>query len=97
MIRAEAKEQLEQLLINRLASEAAGKLRPLEENVRLNEDLYLDSVMILQLIVYIEEDMRLFVPEDEVDPGVFDTVGSLLDFMMQLESLDLNVAGDLGR
>ena len=38
----------------------------LEETMRLNQDLYIDSVMMLQLIVYIEMDVKLCVPEDEV-------------------------------
>lgn len=97
MIRENVQVQLEYLLIERLEVEAVRKLQPLKESCRLNEDLYLDSVMILQLIVYIEEDMRLFVPEDEIDPNVFGTVGSLLDFIMQLETIDLKVAGDFGK
>ncbi|PEL15928.1 petrobactin biosynthesis protein AsbD [Bacillus wiedmannii] len=57
----------------------------LEETMRLNQDLYIDSVMMLQLIVYIEMDVKLSVPEDEVDPKAFLTVGSLLDFMEELQ------------
>ncbi|MFV5913759.1 petrobactin biosynthesis protein AsbD [Bacillus cereus] len=64
----------------------------LEETMRLNQDLYIDSVMMLQLIVYIEVDVKLCVPEDEVDPKAFLTVGSLLDFMEELEPLqEVNV------
>ena len=64
----------------------------LEETMRLNQDLYIDSVMMLQLIVYIEMDVKLCVPEDEVDPTAFLTVGSLLDFMEELQPLqDVNV------
>ncbi|AXY10375.1 acyl carrier protein [Bacillus thuringiensis LM1212] len=64
----------------------------LEETMRLNQDLYIDSVMMLQLIVYIEMDVMLCVPEDEVDPKAFLTVGSLLDFMEELQPLqDVNV------
>ncbi len=59
----------------------------LEETMRLNQDLYIDSVMMLQLIVYIEMDLKLCVPEDEVDPNAFLTVGSLLDFMEELQPL----------
>ncbi|HDR7801430.1 petrobactin biosynthesis protein AsbD [Bacillus tropicus] len=59
----------------------------LEEKMRLNQDLYIDSVMMLQLIVYIEMDLKLCVPEDEVDPKAFLTVGSLLDFMEELQPL----------
>ncbi|CAH2465327.1 MULTISPECIES: petrobactin biosynthesis protein AsbD [Bacillus] len=64
----------------------------LEETMRLNQDLYIDSVMMLQLIVYIEMDLKLCVPEDEIDPKAFLTVGSLLDFMEELQPLhEVNV------
>ncbi|PQZ53408.1 MULTISPECIES: petrobactin biosynthesis protein AsbD [Bacillus] len=59
----------------------------LEETMRLNQDLYIDSVMMLQLIVYIEMELKLCVPEDEIDPKAFLTVGSLLDFMEELQPL----------
>jgi aryl carrier protein AsbD len=62
----------------------------LEETMRLNQDLYIDSVMMLQLIVYIEMDIKLCVPEDEVDPKAFLTVGSLLDFMEELQEINVN-------
>ncbi|EEL56552.1 Acyl carrier protein [Bacillus cereus F65185] len=62
----------------------------LEETMRLNQDLYIDSVMMLQLIVYIEMDIKLCVPEDEVDPKAFLTVGSLLDFMEELQEVNVN-------
>ncbi|MGG5736052.1 MULTISPECIES: petrobactin biosynthesis protein AsbD [Bacillus] len=64
----------------------------LEETMHLNQDLYIDSVMMLQLIVYIEMDLKLCVPEDEIDPKAFLTVGSLLDFMEDLQPLhEVNV------
>ncbi|EOO16323.1 petrobactin biosynthesis protein AsbD [Bacillus cereus] len=64
----------------------------LEETMRLNQDLYIDSVMMLQLIVYIEMDLKLCVPEDEIDPKAFLTVESLLDFMEELQPLhEINV------
>ncbi|HFK1464942.1 petrobactin biosynthesis protein AsbD [Bacillus cereus] len=62
----------------------------LEETMRLNQDLYIDSLMMLQLIVYIEMDVKLCVPEDEVDPKAFLTVGSLLDFMEELQEVNVN-------
>lgn len=62
----------------------------LEETMRLNQDLYIDSLMMLQLIVYIEMDIKLCVPEDEVDPKAFLTVGSLLDFMEELQEVNVN-------
>ncbi|PEQ58256.1 acyl carrier protein [Bacillus cereus] len=65
-------------------------VKHLEETMRLNQDLYIDSVMMLQLIVYIEMDIKLCVPEDEVDPKAFLTVGSLLDFMEELQEVNVN-------
>ncbi|KRF07124.1 acyl carrier protein [Paenibacillus sp. Soil766] len=56
----------------------------LEESHRLNEDLRIDSVMMMQLLVWIEVEFGLGIPEEEVDPRVFHTVGTLLDFMDRL-------------
>ncbi|WIY62990.1 petrobactin biosynthesis protein AsbD [Bacillus arachidis] len=63
----------------------------LKDTMRLNQDLYIDSVMMLQLIVYIEMDLQLCVPEDEVDPKAFSTIGSLLDFMEELQPLQVDI------
>ncbi|MDF2670571.1 MAG: phosphopantetheine attachment site family protein [Paenibacillus sp.] len=52
-----------------------------DDDKRLNEDLRIDSVMIVQLIVYIETELHLSVPDNEVDPRAFSTIGTLLDFM----------------
>lgn len=60
------------------------QLPRLEEAHRLNEDLRIDSVMMMQLLVWIEMEFGLSIPEEEVDPRVFHTVGTLLDFMEQL-------------
>jgi acyl carrier protein len=57
----------------------------LNETDRLNEDLNLDSIMILQLAVYIEEYFEVAFPEEDVDPSVFVTVGSLTDFVVALQ------------
>ncbi|MBO8164010.1 MAG: petrobactin biosynthesis protein AsbD [Brevibacillus sp.] len=81
MNREERAKQLRHILTHRLKREG---VPPLDETMRLLEDLHLDSIMLLQLIVYIEEDLKLMVPANEVNPTVFDTVGSLLDFMERL-------------
>ncbi|WP_084783939.1 phosphopantetheine-binding protein [Paenibacillus sp. FJAT-26967] len=59
----------------------------LTDDTRLREDLRIDSVMILQLLVHIEVELGLQVPEDEIDPKAFLTIGSLLDFIGQLSPL----------
>lgn len=64
----------------------------LEESHRLNEDLRIDSVMMMQLLVWIEVEFGLSIPEEEVDPRVFQTVGSLLDFMESLSPVSVGVA-----
>lgn len=51
---------------------------------RLYEDLNVDSIMVLQLVVCIEEAFHVTVPEEEMDPAVFQTVGSLVDFIHAL-------------
>jgi len=57
----------------------------LEDSMRLNADLRIDSIMLVQLIVYIEMELHIEMPEDEMDPRVFSTVGSLLDFLEALQ------------
>ncbi|MNR10897.1 acyl carrier protein [compost metagenome] len=64
----------------------------LEESHRLNEDLRIDSVMMMQLLVWIEVEFGLCIPEEEVDPRVFQTVGSLLDFMESLSPVSVGLA-----
>ncbi|MFC4098562.1 phosphopantetheine-binding protein [Paenibacillus xanthanilyticus] len=56
----------------------------LEDTLRINEDLRIDSISLLQLIVHIEATLGLRVPEEEVDAKAFATVGSLLDFIGRL-------------
>jgi aryl carrier protein AsbD len=54
------------------------------ESSRTWEDLGVDSLMAMQLIVYIEEDFDVEVPEDEIKEDVFNTIGSLADFIESL-------------
>lgn len=54
------------------------------ESDRLYEDLNIDSIMVLQLVVYLEEEFGVEVPEEAVDPAVFRTIGSLVTFIEQL-------------
>ncbi|QJC52810.1 acyl carrier protein [Paenibacillus albicereus] len=59
----------------------------LDDELRLAEDLGLDSILVMQLIVWIEVRLGLAVPDAEVDPRAFATVGSVLDFMGELRPL----------
>ncbi len=59
----------------------------LNEEDKLYEDLNLDSIMVLQLAVYIEEYFAVVFPEEDVDPAVFATVGNLTDFIISLQAV----------
>lgn len=78
------RDKLAQLVNNKFRISAAR----LEDSMRLNEDLRIDSIMIVQLIVYIELEMKLRVPDEMIDPRAFSTIGSLLEFMQGLEPLN---------
>jgi aryl carrier protein AsbD len=54
------------------------------EASRVYQDLFIDSIMVLQLIVYVEEEFGISVPEEDVDPAVFQTLGSLITFIEEL-------------
>lgn len=76
-------------IVRKLKKIAADRLKiflpaNLSEEARLNEDLQIDSIMVLQLIVYIEEFFEVTVPEDEIDPATFRTFGTLVTFIEQL-------------
>jgi len=51
------------------------------EEARLNEDLYMDSIMILQLILHLEVDLGFDIPDEMLVSKDFQTVGSLADFL----------------
>ncbi len=52
------------------------------EDARLNEDLYLDSVLILQLLLNLEIELGIDVPDSALSNDDFATVSSLADFML---------------
>ncbi|MCR2807142.1 phosphopantetheine-binding protein [Paenibacillus soyae] len=81
MDRESLRSALQQLMMNKFKL----PIGELDDGQRLNEDLAVDSIMIIQLIVFLEVDLRLQVPDEQVDPRTFATIGSLLDFMEQLE------------
>ena len=82
MTRAELKENLYEMLKNDLE---VRNMERFSDEARLNEDLYLDSVMFLQLIVQIELELGVEIPDQELVPKDFKTVGTLLDFIERLQ------------
>ncbi|KUP06133.1 acyl carrier protein [Bacillus coahuilensis p1.1.43] len=52
------------------------------EEARLNEDLYLDSIMLLELLLHLEMEGGFQIPDEDIKPKNFQTVGSLVDFLL---------------
>ncbi|MFC4320585.1 petrobactin biosynthesis protein AsbD [Litchfieldia salsa] len=50
---------------------------------RLNEDLYMDSVMILELILHIELDFGINIPDEMLVPKDFHTISTLVEFIQR--------------
>lgn len=86
MDRGAIARQLREIVAGNLETSVPEELR---EEDRLNEDLNLDSIMVLQLAVYVEETFEVSIPEEEVDPAVFRTVGALIDFINRLQSAEV--------
>jgi acyl carrier protein len=81
MTRGELVTNIEKLL------QGKAHVRPvprLQDETRLNEDLGLDSVMLLELLVRLELDLRISIPEEAPAKEHFVTVGGLADFLLGL-------------
>lgn len=51
------------------------------EDVRLVEDLSLDSTSVIELLMALEDTTGLEVDVEELEPDVFRTVGTLADYL----------------
>lgn len=80
--RQEIMNQLRTVIVENLEIEVPERLL---ETDRLYEDLKIDSIMVLQLMVYLEEVFGVTVPEDDFDPAIFQTIGSLTTFIGTLQ------------
>jgi len=58
------------------------------EDARLNEDLYMDSIMVLQLILHIELDLGIAIPDEVLVPKDFKTVGTLANFLEKQQKVE---------
>ncbi|KEK09198.1 acyl carrier protein [Lysinibacillus sphaericus] len=63
-------------------------LSSFNEDARLNEDLYMDSIMVLQLILHIEMDLGIAIPDDVLVPKDFKTVGTLVNFLEKQQKVE---------
>jgi acyl carrier protein len=60
------------------------------EEARLNEDLCLDSVMMLQLLVGLELQHGVALPEQAIVEKQLGTVGSFVDFLLAHRAASAN-------
>ncbi|MGE7988146.1 petrobactin biosynthesis protein AsbD [Lysinibacillus fusiformis] len=63
-------------------------LSSFNEDARLNEDLYMDSIMVLQLILHIELDLGISIPDEVLVPKDFKTVGTLANFLEKQQKVE---------
>ncbi|UPW84994.1 petrobactin biosynthesis protein AsbD [Lysinibacillus sp. Ag94] len=63
-------------------------LSSFNEGARLNEDLYMDSIMVLQLILHIELDLGISIPDEVLVPKDFKTVGALASFLEKQQKVE---------
>lgn len=63
-------------------------LSSFHEDARLNEDLYMDSIMILELILHLELDLGMNIPDEILVPKDFKTVGTLASFLEKQQKVD---------
>jgi len=63
-------------------------LSSFNEDARLNEDLYMDSIMVLQLILHIELDLGIAIPDEVLVPKDFKTVGTLASFLEKQQKVE---------
>ncbi|GAF21370.1 MULTISPECIES: phosphopantetheine-binding protein [Shouchella] len=54
-------------------------------HARLNEDLAIDSVMILHILLQLETEYAIAIPDEYIDPAIFETVDRLAQFIQRQE------------
>ncbi|MBN2353511.1 MAG: hypothetical protein JXD23_13140 [Spirochaetales bacterium] len=82
MDRTEVAKKLRDLMAGMLEVEIPAELK---ETDRIYEDLGIDSIMVMQIMVGLEETFGISVPEEEIDPAHFGTVGSVVSFILELQ------------
>ncbi|MFF7984809.1 MULTISPECIES: acyl carrier protein [Streptomyces] len=75
------REQIVEHIRIALSSVLNREIGQLEENVRLVEDLSLDSTSVIELLMALEDTMGLELDVEDLQPEVFQTVGSLADYL----------------
>ncbi|CAA0097039.1 Acyl carrier protein [BD1-7 clade bacterium] len=80
MLKPDVIQAIHRILANTLA---IPRIQAFADDARLNEDLYLDSVLVLQLLLNLEIECGFEMPDTALTKEDFDTVDSLATFVLQ--------------
>src|SRR5690606_16838916 len=83
MTKADIIDLIHQVLAEKMAVPYISAFSPY---ARLNEDLYLDSVMVLQLLLHLELDHGFVIPDDALAKEDFETVDTLANLLARLDN-----------
>uniref|UniRef100_E6VNN5 Carrier domain-containing protein n=1 Tax=Rhodopseudomonas palustris (strain DX-1) TaxID=652103 RepID=E6VNN5_RHOPX len=90
MTREQITAAIRQILAERMNNQHLDGFGP---QSRLNADLYLDSVLMLDLLLDLELGHGIAVPDDLVAGSKIETVGDLVDLLVPASSLDTRAEG----
>jgi acyl carrier protein len=68
----------------------------LSETTHLNRELWLDSVMVLELLLHLELKLGLVIPEHAPSEESFATVGGLASFLLGIEAGKREKSAEIG-
>ncbi|WP_442602784.1 phosphopantetheine-binding protein [Paenibacillus sp. KN14-4R] len=72
-------EKIKEILINNLEIEVQEDF-----GMCIGQTIDIDSIMVLQLVVYIEEEFNVTVPEEEINIDKFRELDALIEFIQGL-------------
>lgn len=82
MSREDVIEDIRQVLVNSMQLPHVANFHPA---ARLNQDLYLDSVLFLQLLLSLELEKGYYIPDEALSGEAFETVATLADLLLKLQ------------
>ena len=86
MDRNELKTRLKHLLVEGLKLEGVAPESIQDAEAIFVEGLGLDSIDALELVVLVEEEFRVVIPDEEVGKHAFASVNALADYILQQRS-----------
>lgn len=75
-------EDIRQVMVNSMRLPHVENFHP---SARLNQDLYLDSVLFLQLLLSLELEKGYLIPDEALSGEAFESVASLADLLLKLQ------------